>query len=267
MITLTPFKTLVLTCICFLSVQASAQFALAVSPPRFELQAKPGERLREVIEMSNSEPRAGEYTVKTADWIFEADASVTLVDDLMLGSCRPWAAIERRDVSVGPNQTHRYRFEVNVPQGTPAMQCRFAISIQGKEQTVRNAGLPIPVSARMAVIVYVTVGNAAPKLEVVGTHITTINGVATPILKVRNTGNAHGRLEGVLSGVDAGQTELEFTPASTPILAGETRDIALGASRYGAPDKPIAPRLPVSISGKLEWGKDKIMPIQERFTP
>ena len=54
----------------------AAQFALAVVPPRFELQAKPGQKLREVIELSNTERSAGRYTIKTNDWTLNADASV-----------------------------------------------------------------------------------------------------------------------------------------------------------------------------------------------
>jgi hypothetical protein len=259
-------KQLLILIVLLLSVfGVQAQFALAVSPPRFELTAKPGDRLREVIEFSNSEPRAGEYTIKTTDWIFEADASVTLVDDLMTNSCRPWVSIERRNVNVGPNQTYRYRFEINVPPNTPAQECRFAISVQGKEQTIRNGALPIPVSARMAVVVYLAIGDAAPKLDVLGSHIALVNGIATPVLKVRNRGNAHGRLSGVLSGVDAKQREIEFTPASTPIMPGETRDIALGGSKYGAPDTPVSASFPIVISGKLEWGADQKLELKQRF--
>lgn len=242
-----------------------AQFALAISPPRFELTAKPGERLREVIEFSNSEPRAGQYSIKTTDWIFEADASVTLVDDLVTNSCRPWVAIERREVNIGPNQTYRFRFEINVPPNTPPQECRFAVSVQGKEQTVRNGALPIPVSARMAIIVYLAIDNAAPKLDVIGSSVAMVNGLAMPVLKVRNRGNAHGRLSGVLAGVDAKQIEIEFTPASTPIMPGETRDIVLGGSRYGAPDTPVAPSFPLTIGGKLEWGADQKLELKQRF--
>lgn len=250
-----------------MQIPAHAQFALAVSPPRFELQAKPGDRLREVIELSNSEPQASEYGVKTADWIFEKDASVTLVDDLLPNTCRPWVAIERRQVNVGPNQTYRYRFEIAVPANAPTQECRFAVAIQGKEQTVRQAGLPIPVSARMAVVVYLAVGDAKPQLSLVSATTRAVSNIKTAALLIKNSGNAHGRLEGVLTGVDANGVELEFTPASTPIMPGETREITLGASRFGASDAPVSVRFPVKVSGKLEWGKNQAITLVQLFEP
>ncbi len=44
---------------------------------------------------------------------------------------------------------------------------------------------------------------------------------------VRNSGTAHGRLTGFLSGTDAAGNKLEFTPSTLPILPGETRGIPL----------------------------------------
>ena len=77
-------------------VPARAQFSLAVSPPRFELSVKPGEQVREVIELTHSDVRAGAYKLKTADWTLRPDGSVDFSDELLPGSCRPWVAIERR---------------------------------------------------------------------------------------------------------------------------------------------------------------------------
>lgn len=68
---------------------AHAQFSLAVSPPRFELSTRPGERVREVLELTHSDARAGAYKLKTADWTLRPDGSVDFSDELLPGSCRP----------------------------------------------------------------------------------------------------------------------------------------------------------------------------------
>jgi hypothetical protein len=68
---------------------AQAQFSLAVSPPRFELSAKAGQRVSEVLELTHRDERAGGYKLKTADWTLRPDGSVDFSDELLPGSCRP----------------------------------------------------------------------------------------------------------------------------------------------------------------------------------
>ena len=245
---------------------AHAQFSLAVSPPRFELSAKPGERVREVIELTHRDTRAGAYKLKTTDWTFKPDASVDFSDDLLPGSCRPWVAIERRELSITPGRPYRFRFEVTPPADTPPMECRFAVMIEG-QQAATAPGVPVALGARIGVIVYVAVGDVAPVLELAGSSVQTVDGQPTPMLKIRNTGTAHGRLAGFLSGTDASGTALELQASPTPILAGEPRDIALVAHTPGDTETAVAVRFPITITGKLEWGKNGSMPINQRFAP
>src|SRR5580698_4092308 len=114
-------------------------FAALVSPPRFELSAKPGKTVRSVIEISNRSTAPGKYLVHTADWDLSADFSVTFHDDLQPGSCRPWVAIERPDIVVPGAGTMRYRFEVNVPADAPPGECRFAVMIEGTEPSIARS--------------------------------------------------------------------------------------------------------------------------------
>ncbi|MEJ8854884.1 hypothetical protein WKW79_09915 [Variovorax robiniae] len=245
---------------------ALAQFALAVSPPRFEIRAEPGKPTRQVIELSQVDARPGTYRVRTADWVLRPDASVDFSDDLAQGSCRPWVAIERREVVVSPGRPHRFRIEVTPPLDTPPSECRLAVLIEGKEQAA-GPGMPIGLAGRIGVIVYVAVGQVQPALAIVGSAVQQINGQRMPVLKVRNDGSAHGRLAGFLGGTDASGTALEFTAASAPILPGETRDIALTATRAGNADAQVQVRFPVTVRGTLEWGESGSMPVDERFGP
>jgi len=261
-------------CLCIAALTAiglaparAADFAVAVSPPRFELEVKPGERLREVIEITNAAAQSSVFTVRTADWSLAPDASVSFMDELAPQSCRPWVAIERRELTVMPGRPYRFRFEVTPPADAPPVECRFAIMIEGQDQTTTGAGLAIPFNARLGVIVYAAVGDVQPQLSVVGSGVQTIDGQPTPVLQVRNTGKAHGRLGGFLSGTDASNTPLDFAPGTTPILPGETRSVALVATRPGDPHTAVAVRFPVTIRGKLEWGKKQSQEVEQRFQP
>ena len=94
--------------------------AAAISPPRFELVLKPGERSRQVIEISNTSTQASTYKVYTGDWALAPDGGVTFQTDLEAGSCRPWVAVERHEITVPGGGRYRFRFEVEAPADTPA---------------------------------------------------------------------------------------------------------------------------------------------------
>ena len=257
---------------CFLALAlalpalaANAEFAVAISPPRFELEAKAGDVVRQTMEITNGALQAAALSIKTADWTYEPDGGVNFRDDLAPGSCRPWVTIERRELTVVAGKPYRFRFEVAPPQGTPPTECRFAILVEGQQESTNAGGLVVPFNARLAVIVYLGIGGVQPDLAVVGTEVQTVDGKPTPVLRVRNTGLAHGRLEGFLAGTDARNTPLDFVARGYPILPGETRAIPLNASRQGDLDAPVSLTFPVTVKGKLEWGKKQSQDFEQRF--
>ena len=253
------------TLLCATGVAAQG-FAAIVSPPRFELTAKPGEKVRQVVEIGNAGTQAAKYHFKTADWTLDKTGGVSFDESLQPGSCRPWVAIEKREVTVAGGGKYRYRFEVAPPADAPTGECRFALLIEGDEQAVKAAnGPPVPVAGRIGVIVYLSIGGAVPKLELVGSQVATINGEATPVLQIKNSGNAHGRLDGFLSGTDAGGKKLEFSLSTLPILPGETRGISLIVNR-GEQEAPTKIKFPITVRGNLEWA-DKSVPFEQRFAP
>jgi hypothetical protein len=248
----------------YLPATALAQgFAAMVSPPRFELSARPGQTQRQVIEIANADLRSATYHLRTTDWALDANGVVRLSDPLADGSCRPWVAIERREITVPSGGRYRYRFEVTPPPDAVG-ECRFALVIQGGAESVKAAqNVDIPISGQIAVIVYVTLNDAAPQLELVRTAVAEREGRRTPVLFVRNTGTAHGRLEGFLEGTDASGRRLDFTPSGLPVLPGETREIALNVAGEGERPEIV---FPITIRGTLEWG-GKSTPLDARFAP
>ena len=251
--------------LCGVPIDVLAQgFAAMVSPPRFELTVKPGETTRQIVEITNADARPAIYRLHTADWTFDAKAAVTLTEALTPGSCRPWVSIERREIIVPAGGRYRYRFEVT-PPADAAGECRFALVLEGGGEAV-DAGLNIkvPISGQIGVIVYATIAGATPELEIVSTDVGLQDGRKLPMLHVRNSGNAHGRLAGFLSGTDANGKSLEFMPAGLPILPGETRAIALGVAGDDANAVDIA--YPITIRGTLEWG-GRSTPLDVRFAP
>lgn len=242
---------------------ASAQgFAAYITPPRFEIQATAGTSTRQVFEIQHVGQLKGGYRIYTNDWTFQPDNSVVFSDALAPDSCRPWVAIERRELTLESGARYRFRFEITPPAGTPARECRFAIMVEGRDPAKSS----VDVGGRIGVIVYAAVGGAAPVLEIATTRVAkTPDGKTVAMLDVRNSGNAHGRLEGFVNGTDATGQRLELSPADIPVMPGETRSIALvPVIEEGKPAPEV--RFPLIVKGNLEWGKNRL-PLDTSFAP
>ena len=240
-------------------------FAAYITPPRFEVRATPGQSLRQVIEIQHAGQQKGNYRIYTADWTLNADNSVNFSDELAADSCRPWVAIERRELVIEPGARYRYRFEITPPPGTPARECRFAIMVEGLEPALVQGSLNFPVGGRIGVIVYAAIGDAAPRLEIGSTRVVTVDGKSTAVVDVRNLGNAHGRMGGFVNGTDATGASFEMAPSDLPIMPGETRAVTLSpVVEDGKPTPEV--RFPLVVRGKLEWGRNSV-PLDARFAP
>ena len=245
---------------------AAAQgFSAFVSPPRITAQVQPGQTLRQVVEIQHVGAQKGLYRVYSNDWTLRPDAAVDFTDELAAESCRPWVAIERRELTIEPGARYRYRFELTPPTGTPARECRFALMIEGMEPARVQGAVSFPVGGRIGVIVYVTVGDAAPALSLAGQGVEQVNGKPLPVLQIANRGNAHGRLEGFVNGTDADGKRIELAPADLPILPGETRRIVL-APVVDTGQTPPAIRYPLAVKGTLEWGSQRLA-VDASFNP
>ena len=242
---------------------ATAQFAVNVTPSRFELQAKPGQVLRESLEIGNDDLAVADYSLRTSDWTLNRDGGVEFQPDILApDSCRPWVRIERFKVRVGGKSRRKYRFEVHVPADAREGLCRFALliepgSIATQISPIEN--IQMPLQGRIGVIVYVRVGNAKPALTIERLAMEPVNGRPTPVAFIRNDGTAQGRADGVLEGADAKGRSFEVVVSPLPVLPGETRRIPLWPQEPGSGAKdPLVP--PFRIKGTIEWegGRAKV---------
>lgn len=251
-------------CAAMVCTSANAdEFALSVSPPRFEISAEPGKTVRSVVELANASNVATALSFSTAEWELTPDGGVITSTSLKPNSCRPWVAIERQHTTLQGKAQLRYRFEVTPPPDATPTECRFAILISGGDNRVSpTANTSFPVAAQIALIVYVKVGDVKPEIKIVKAEVASVNGMLMPVLTVQNTGAAHGRLTAFLSGTDANGKKREFAASTLPILPGETRKIALsidnGSDAVDAgtapPTKDVKPdtiAYPLKISGTI----------------
>ncbi|MCY7389180.1 MAG: hypothetical protein LH481_14190 [Burkholderiales bacterium] len=255
-----PFAIFAGALVCAIAMSSTALhaqgFSAVISPPRFEVLLQPGKTSRQVIEITHVSSQSGKYRVYTNDWSLGEDGNAVFTEELAPNSCRPWVALEKRELSLGANGKIRFRFEISAPPDAVSMECRFGIMIEGLEQVIKTEGsLSFPVSGRVGVIVYATVGDARPKLEITNMGAGLHEGNLVPQLQVSNSGNAHGRLGGFVSGVDATGQKIDFVPEALPILPARTRIIPLVASVPGGAAVKVT--YPLTVKGNLEWSDQK----------
>ena len=243
-----------------LATPAQAAFEVAVSPSRFELDGKSAQRIGQALELQNMGGAPTQLSVRTLDWRYSEAGELTLHDELLPGSCRPWVTLERKLVNLPARGKLRFRFQVDVPADAPRSECRFMLAIEGVEPAQQaliergGASLSLPVNGRIAVAVYIGVNGAQPKFEVLSVGSQTLGGTHQATVTVRNSGDAHGRLDGSLDAKDAAGQRFELVPEGTPVLPGQTRVLPLSPRQPDAKTPP-KPQWPIQASGALDWDK------------
>jgi hypothetical protein len=246
----------------------AAGFAAGISPSKFELRASAGEVVRDTVTIMNPGNEPADYQLRTADWQLTDASGIEFIEDTLIeGSCRQWVRLERRTIQVLAGEQRRYRFEVHVPEDAAPGLCRFAILIEPAvpvRAQLGDSGVSFPVVARFAVITYVTIGDAEPKIEYLGLGTTLVREQAFPTLELRNVGNTYDRAFGQVTAIDSENQRIMLMPSDFPVLPGRTESILL--SPETRPDRPTEFRFsyPLTLEGRIEIGGETIR-IEEIF--
>lgn len=239
---------------------ARAGFDASASPPLFELKAKPGEVLRRTVAITNNNGAPARYQVMTADWQLGLAGEAQFQEGApAAGSCRPWVRIERREISVAPNDTRDFRFEVHVPESAPKGECRFALLVSSDAGTVSPSGggfIQIPIVGRLGIIVYVTIGDAKPVMELERIIMKKVDGKLQPVGTFRNRGTTHSRVLGSLEAIDSARHKLTLVANEGAVLPNTTREISLNPVDWSTgeaktPAYDLVP--PIRIRGVLRY--------------
>lgn len=227
-------------------------FTGGVTPSRFELQSTSGKLVRRSLAIYNLGIAPAKYRVRTVDWSYSERGEISFIDTLTKDSCRRWVRLEQHQVSVlpDPKRPRNFRFEINIPEDAPRQECRFALMLEGIDDefvTQLSGGqIAMPITGRIAVIVYLGINGVAPNLTVSEIITEKHNGKTQPLLKVTNSGDGHGRLDSELTAKTRDGDKLKLVVASSPVLPGQTRYLTLSPIDY---KKPI--KYPLTIKGRI----------------
>jgi hypothetical protein len=246
------------------SLAHAAGFSAGISPSKFELRARAGQTLRDTISIMNPAEDAEDYQFRTADWRLSDSGSVEFIEDELLdGSCRPWVKLERKALRINPGAQRNYRFEIHVPEDAPTGLCRFAILVEPAEAFNTTVGsgesaINVPIVGRYAIVTYVTIGDAAAEIELVGIGTQNVSGQRLPAVTLRNTGNTYDRAFGNLTSTDFRGERVRLVPSSFPVLPGRTESLPMvpdvGPTEVGT----VSLTYPLRLIGEIEIGGNVI---------
>lgn len=235
------------------AISFAGNFSAIVSPTRFEAEVKSGRSYRDIIEITNNSNTTSIYNIKTNDWNFSNGYDLVYQDELSENSCRPWVVLESNQITIAPGATKRFRFEVQVPENSKPIECKFVILVEGNEPFIAKGNVSVPVSGRVGVITYLAVDGAKPDLKLLDIFAEKDGNAPKISLKFKNEGNAHGRLLGFVNITDANGNKYSSTPSTMPILSGEERIANLNPLPKNKDEAPPVLLFPVKLEGKIYW--------------
>jgi len=108
-----------LVCFFFLATPASAT-SLVVSPPRIDLEGKPGDSLQQTIKVTNSSDKPITLGAKISDFIVQDDSGTpiqitTSASGRYLAS--PWFVLDQTDFTLAPQETKNIIAIIQIPVG------------------------------------------------------------------------------------------------------------------------------------------------------
>ncbi|MDC0949125.1 hypothetical protein OAS86_07275, partial [Gammaproteobacteria bacterium] len=244
--------------LCASGTASAQQFSVAVGPPRLELQTANGELIRESLTLQNFGMAPSTYKVYTSEWRLEEDGSQHFDQELAQNSCRPWVSIERREITVLGRTKRPFRLEIRVPADAPLEQCRFAILFEGTEAIEGpqlNNGVSLPVTGRLAVIVYLTPKGA--RADLAFNRVDRADDGSLKLVLINN-GRAHARLDGYLNAQDQDGTRYEARMSTLPILPQQQRFLPLTLFKPSSDQRVADPAWPLRVWGDILWSHGTI---------
>lgn len=223
-----------------LSTRIWAGFSLSISPIRWEARGNSGKTLRQVITLTSGTNTVQKVRVSVGDWtLTEGGAPVFSNPGTMPNSAAAWLRLGSQEFTVYPRQRKTFKISIDIPDGVLQGSYRAAVFFEQPqpEKTAEKGGTNVFLRGRLALPIYVTVGDAKPNGKILGASWKSLAEGKDPVvaLQIRNEGNAHLRMNGIFSATSLTEEKFEGIIPGVPILPGEERWIPLEFRGNGPP--------------------------------
>ncbi|WP_143435267.1 fimbrial biogenesis chaperone [Henriciella aquimarina] len=239
-----------------------------LQPGSIEIFAKPGERQRHILTLTNpDDAREVSLTLGMADWTLARDGQVELeAPGLSAASADDWVRFSPAYVTLAPGEARDILVDVIVPAKLDAPEGRrTALLASAIVPDSRPGAEGLKRRIRVASLFYLTPPGAVSAPDVRDLRVSqTQDGPYQLTMLVENAGNAHARLEGDLVIEGRGETvripvsnlvvlngrEREFTVPLPETLPGRAR-VSTHFTNIHAPQAPQGEAVVDSYSAPL----------------
>ncbi|MDB9375637.1 P pilus assembly protein, chaperone PapD [Nodularia sphaerocarpa] len=252
-----------LTLSALLLFPSVAKAQVKVSPLVIETQAQRGQA-QAMVSITNMSDSPSRVRVYAEPFTYKPDSGFATLPANSPNNLTPYLQFSPRELTIEPGQTRRVRIISRLAPNLPDGEYRAAVFNETLTEQKDSSGAVVTLATRVGVTVYVTKGNAAPKLTVDNARFDPKQEKVT--LNIRNTGTASAR-PSVSWKLQRGDMVVKMGEIeSVSIIAENERNLSLD---YRSKDDPSLTAGNYQVSGELVWdeGKSKTkLPFKLDFT-
>ena len=233
-----------LVCLGLVAGPAAAQVSVEVSPLRVELSVAPGATHTQAVTLTNQSDKPVRIRARVEDWFLTKDGTpqFTPAPPGTWTSASSWVRLAPPEQVIEPGQPGTVRFTTNVPAGATEGGYRSAIVFEfgPPGADLLGAGRDVVFRSRVVTVLYVAVGQPAPKVDLTNLTVRSTPGKPAEVLAtLQNTSRANVRTKGVVIVYDkAGTVVRQIDIPSVPVLPESEREVAIPTAGEGEPPLP-----------------------------
>lgn len=213
----------VITFILAFAIFSQQAFAIGASPLRIMIQANPGNSVEGYINAQNTKDEPILANLTKGDFLVNENQSLQFMYEPQEGnvhSLLTWIEFTENDVEVGPNETKKITYKINIPNDAPSGSYYGVVFIQGKDPNsagVQGSGMGISTNVAQLILLEIK-GNLYRDTTLNSFQIIRNERDETPTnttftTNVFNSGNTYDALTGKITITDKDKNliqELDF---------------------------------------------------------
>ncbi|MDI6845531.1 MAG: hypothetical protein QME28_05265 [Candidatus Saccharicenans sp.] len=239
-----------------------AQIYFGITPIRFELKARPGSQVTEVIYVRNNSSKPIRIKVYAENWFLGEDGSRNFIGNRpALYSVREWVRVNPFDFRLQPEEVKSVRFTVSVPAEAAPGGYHLAVSFEQVPDAPAGGRLgQVAFTGKIVAAVYVTIGKPEIQGQLEDLVFESSQGQQLIKLKITNSGRYHFRLKGEVVVKNAeGKRVVRLEIPDEPVLPESRRWLELRLQENLKPGDYTAEAI-------LDIGRDELLGLKKEFS-
>ncbi len=212
---------------------AQDSLSIEVTPLRVELKLGAGAMHTQVVTLHNDAKKAVKIRARVDDWYLSKDGTPQFkpADPADPFSAASWLHVNPPEQLVAAGATALVRFSTTVPAGTKdgGYRCAVMFEFDPPDADPVARSRDVMFRGRVATLLYATVGNPVPVVELTDLQIRTPgNDPPSVIATLANTSRTHVRTKGTMAIYDAaGKLVRQVAIPNVPVLPASEREVSI----------------------------------------